>query len=137
MVTRNCKAHTFRYPRAFCLGMSDHLPIQAYLDQMKIRGREPPRISLARRMKPELQEQVIKNMEELLPQLTAELDTVNSKEELDALYERYVKLRVEPFMPKGANRSCKRRKYFWTKQMSKDSVARGKLWKKWLYSQKA
>lgn len=39
---------------------------------------------------------------------------------------------VDPFMPKGKNRSCKRRKYFWTKQMSKASVKRGKLWKTWI-----
>jgi len=137
MVTRNWKAHTFRYPREFCLGLSDHIPIQAQLDQTVERDREPPRISLHRHTRVDLQEHVIKNMEEHLPNLIEELENVHTQDELDVLYDKYIALMVDPFMPKGRNRSCRRRKYFWTKRMSCDARKRSSLWKKYMRTRAA
>lgn len=128
-ITRNCKAHGFKYAENFCMGISDHLPISFYLDKSPKEPEGPPRISLTRRTKQVYLDEVEKIIDRDLDAITDKLPQINTQAEMDELHRQVVDMQVAPFMPKGKLRSRRRNKFFWTPELSMKAKERNSLYK--------
>jgi len=128
-VTRNCKVHSFRYAKKFCLGISDHLPIVAYLDKSPTQAPAKPKISLLRRTKQNILDQVGTALEAALSQYLERLPHIQTEEDMEHLYKEFLDVQVEPFIPKGKKKGRERNKFFWTPQLSLKAQERNDLYK--------
>jgi len=69
-----------------------------------------------------------------LPALTAEILKVSTQEELDKLYTEYATLMTEDFIPRGKQRGCGRKKFFWNSTLARRTKERSALYKVWKLS---
>jgi len=63
-----------------------------------------------------------------LPQLREELARVNTQQELDVLYNKYIDIMTAAYNPKGRHRNRKRFKYFWNDSLNFKARVRSRLY---------